>query len=107
MKKVFDLSSYLQEEKATIKLGNDTYEINDGFNDMLKVDALSSRKDELSTTDFVKEFLKVTLGEEAALGLIGKNYPTKVYIKIMNCIQEAYSGDSDEDTEEGFQPTLV
>ena len=71
---------------------------------MLKVDALSSRKDDMPITEFVKEFLKVTLGEKAALELINRNYKSKVYLKMMECIQEAYS----DNPEEGpSQPTLV
>ena len=97
--KVFDLSSYLEEKQATIKLGNEEFAISDGFNDLLKIDALSNRKEEMDSTEFVQEFLKIALGEEVATDLIKRNYRTKVYIKIMNCIEEVYSGISDEEQE--------
>ena len=70
-----------------------------------KIDALSSQKDTLETTDFVKEFLIITLGAEAAEELIAKNYKIGVYVKIMNCIEEVYSGDAEK--EESTSPTLV
>lgn len=97
MAKFYDLSSYLEEKKATIKLGEETFEINDGFNDLLKIDALSARKEELGTSGFVQEFLKIALGNEKAEVLISRNYSTKVYVKIMNCIQEVYSGDDEQE----------
>ena len=95
--KVYDLSAYLEEKPATIKLGTEEFAISDGFNDLLKIDALSNRKEEMDSTEFVQEFLKIALGEEAAAKLISRNYRTKVYVKIMNCIEEVYSGISDED----------
>lgn len=104
MSKVFDLSSYLNEVKATIKLGDTVYPINDGFNDLLRIDALSERRGELTTTEFVKEFLGIALGEETAQSLINKNYPTKVYIKIMNCIQEVYAGDEEQEGASSEEP---
>ena len=97
--KVYDLSAYLEEKPATIKLGDEEFTISDGFNDLLKIDALSNRRNELGSTEFVQEFLKIALGEEAATKLIERNYKTKVYIKIMNCIEEVYSGISDEEQE--------
>ena len=99
--KVYDLSAYLEEKPATIKLGEEEYEISDGFNDLLKIDALSNRKDEMSSTDFVQEFLKIALGEEVATELIARNYKTKIYIRIMNCIEEVYSGISEDEDQEG------
>lgn len=105
MAKVFDLSSILEEKKSVIKLDGKEYEINEGFNDLLKIDALSSQKDTLETTDFIKEFLIITLGAEAAEELIAKNYKFSVYVKIMNCIEEVYSGDAEK--EESTAPTLV
>ena len=106
MSKVYDLSSYLQEEKAKIKLGEEEFEINDGFNDMLKVDALSNRQNDMSITEFVVEFLKITLGEDVAKVLLERNYKSKVYLKIMEKIQEAYS-DNPDDNGESSSPTLV
>ena len=97
--KVYDLSSYLEEKQATIKLGEEEFAISDGFNDLLKIDALSNRRDEMSSTEFVQEFLKIALGNEAAEKLISRNYRTNVYIKIMNCIEEVYSGISDDEQE--------
>ena len=97
MSKVYDLSSYLEEKPATIKLGDEEFTISDGFNDMLKIDALSNRKDDMSSTEFVQEFLKVALGEEAATRLIERNYRTNVYLEIMNCINDAYSSDSEQE----------
>lgn len=96
MAKVYDLSSYLEEKKSTIKLGDIVLEINDGFNDLLKIDALSGRRADMETSEFVQEFLKVALGEEQAKLLLSKNLSTKVYIKIMNCIQEVYAGEDEE-----------
>ena len=97
--KVYDLSAYLEEKPATIKLGDEEFTISDGFNDLLKIDALTERKDDLGSTEFVKEFLKIALGEENATKLIERNYKTSVYIKIMSCIEEVYSGDIDEEQE--------
>ena len=97
--KVYDLSSYLQEEKSTIKIGEEVFQISDGFNDLLKIDALSNRKDELGTTEFVKELLKISLGEEAGNKLLERNYPVKIYMKIMSCIQEVYGNGDDEEQE--------
>ena len=81
---VYDLSAYLEEKNATIKLGEDEYEISDGFNDLLKIDALANRRDEMSNAEFVHEFLTVSLGKEAAEKLINKNYKTKIYMKIIS-----------------------
>ena len=78
--KVYDLSAYLEEKPATIKLGDEEFTISDGFNDLLKIDALTERKDELSSTEFVQEFLKIALGEENATKLIERNYKTSIYI---------------------------
>ena len=64
---------------------------------MLKIDALSNRRDDIGSTEFIQEFLKISLGEENAKKLIERNYKTKVYMKIMHCIEEVYSGISDED----------
>lgn len=97
--KVYDLSAYLEEKPATIKLGDEEFTISDGFNDLLKIDALTERKDDLSSTEFVKEFLKIALGEENAKRLIERNYKTSIYIKIMNCIEEVYGGEIDEEQE--------
>ena len=97
--KAFDLSSYLEEKKSTIKLGDEVFEVSDGFNDLLKIDALANRKSELESADFIKEFLTISLGEDAATKLIERNYPIKLYIKVMNCIEEIYSGDSNEEQE--------
>ena len=94
--KVYDLSAYLEEQPAKIKLGADEFVVNDGFNDLLKLDALSNRKDELSSTEFVKEFLKVALGEAVAEKLMARNYKIKVYLKIMNCIEDVIGGDDKE-----------
>lgn len=108
MSKVYDLSSYLEEKPAIIKLGDEELEISDGFNDMLKIDALSNRKDEMSSTEFVQEFLKIALGEEAATRLIERNYRTNVYLEIMNCINDAYSSDSEkEDASSNERTELV
>lgn len=95
--KVFDLSAYLEEKPATIKLGNEEFTISDGFNDLLKIDALSNRKEELSSAEFVQEFLKIALGEEVATMLINRNYKTKVYVKIMSCIEEVYGGSDEQE----------
>ena len=97
--KVYDLSAYLEEKPATIKLGDEEFTISDGFNDLLKIDALSNRRDELSSSEFVREILKIALGEEAATKLFARNYKTSLYIKIMDCIEEVYSGISDEEQE--------
>lgn len=94
--KVYDLSMYLEEKAAKIKLGEDEFEVRDGFNDLLKIDALSNRRDELGTTEFIKEFLSISLGDEAAEKLISKNYKTKVYVKIMESIEAVYSDDEQE-----------
>lgn len=94
--KVYDLSKYLEEKKSSIKLGDEEYEISDGFNDLLKIDALSNRKDELESTEFVKEFLRIALGTEVADKLIARNYRVNVYMEIMNCIEKVYSGNSDD-----------
>lgn len=107
MAKVFDLSSYLEEKKSTIKLGEEEFEINEGFNDLLKIDALSNRRDEMESTEFVTEFLKIALGEEAAETLIERNYKSSVYLKIMNCIEEVFKGEDEEDAMSTNQPTLV
>lgn len=105
--KVFDLSSYLEEKKATIKLGDLEVEINDGFNDLLKIDALTNRKDELEMTEFVKEFLRIALGVDVADKLIAKNYRTHVYVKIMDCIQEVYAGSNEQEGASSEKPELV
>ena len=95
--KVYDLSSYLNEEKSKINLGGEIYEISDGFNDLLKLDALSNRKEELGITEFVKEFLRIALGQEAAEKLLSRNYRTKVYMEIIHCIEKVYDGDEEQE----------
>lgn len=105
--KVYDLSQYLEEKKSTIKLGNEEFEISDGFNDLLKIDALSNRKDELESTEFVKEFLKIALGEDVAIMLIERNYKVKVYMEIMTCIEKVYSGDDDDKEGPEEKPAMV
>lgn len=94
--KVYDLSAYLEEKAATIKLGEDEYEISDGFNDLLKIDALANRRGEMNNAEFVKEFLTVSLGKEAADNLIAKNYKIKVYMKIIESIQNSLTGGEEE-----------
>lgn len=105
--KVYDLSAYLEEKNATIKLGEDEYEISDGFNDLLKIDALSNRRDELSNAEFVQEFLTVALGKEAAEKLIAKNYKTKVYMKIIESIQDSLTGGEEQEGASSERPELV
>lgn len=105
--KVYDLSAYLEEKAATIKLGDEEFEISDGFNDLLKIDALSKRRDEIDSMDFVKEFLNIALGKEAATKLIERNYKTKVYMKIMSCIEEVYSGDEEQEGASSESTELV
>lgn len=106
MSKVYDLSEYLEEKKAKIVIGIHEFEIRDGFNDLLKIDALTSKREELGSTEFVKEFLNISLGEEATKTLIDMNLSTAAYVKIMNCVQDVYSGSiSDENKEQ--TPTLV
>ena len=95
--KVFDLSSYLEEKKSTIKLGNDEFVVDDGFNTLLKIDALSNRRDELGGAEFVHEFLKLSLGEQAANQLLERNYSFSIYVKIMECIEKVYSGDDEQE----------
>lgn len=97
--KVYDLSEYLEEKPAIIKLGDEEFKISDGFNDLLKIDALSNRKEDMGSTEFVKEFLRIALGEEEANKLIERNYKTNVYIKIMNCIEEVYRGISEDEND--------
>lgn len=96
MAKVYDLSKYLEEEKSKIKFGEEEFEINDGFNDLLKIDALSERRDEIGNAEFIKEFLCITLGTETANELMSRNYKAKVYSKIMESIQAAMSDDDEE-----------
>lgn len=98
--KVFDLSSYLEEKKAIIKLGDEEFEVSDGFNDLLKIDALSKSRAEMEPQQFIQEFLKISLGEEAAQELIARNYRTFVYSKIMQCIEAVYSGDEEDPSSE-------
>lgn len=98
MKKVFDLSGYLNEEKSTIVIGEDTFEINDGFNDMLKIDALTKGYEGTPDAEFVRGFLSIALGDEASDKIIKMNLPTAAYMKIMDCIQQTYS-DTDEKEE--------
>ena len=106
MSKVFDLSEYLEEKKAKIVIGDYEFEIRDGFNDLLKIDALTSKREEMGSTEFVKEFLSISLGEEATKTLIEMNLNTAAYVKVMNCVQEVYSGSvSGENKEQS--PTLV
>lgn len=97
--KTFDLSSYLEERKSKIIIGEEEYEVSNGFNDLIKIDALAERREQLTTAEFIKEFLVVALGREGAEKLINKNYSTKLYLKIMDCIQSVYS-DDDNDQEE-------
>lgn len=97
MAKVYDLSKYLEEEKSKIKFGDEEFEISDGFNDLLKIDALSERREELSSTEFVEEFLNIALGEEATKSLLSRNYKSKVYMKIIESIQDALSNNEDEE----------
>lgn len=105
--KVFDLSSYLEEKKSVIKLGNEEYEVSDGFNDLLKIDALSNRREELDGTEFVQEFMKIALGEEAATKLIERNYKFKVYVKIMECIEQVYGNSDEQEGVSQIKPSLV
>ena len=105
--KVYDLSAYLEEKSATIKLGEDEYEISDGFNDLLKIDALANRREEMSSAEFVREFLTVSLGKEAAEKLINKNYKTKVYMKIIESIQDSLMGDDEEESVSSARTELV
>lgn len=106
MSKVFDLSEYLEEKKSKIVVGEQEFEVKDGFNDLLKIDALTSKKDDLGSTEFVQEFLSIALGREQAGILIDLNLPIAAYMKIMNCIQEVYSGSIDSN-EKSQAPTLV
>ena len=97
MAKIYDLSSYLEEKKSTVKVGDREYEISDGFNDLLKIDSLAERRDEMQTHEFVSEFLRISLGEDAANELLSKNYPVKFYLKLMECIQETYESDDEKE----------
>ena len=106
MSKVFDLSEYLEEKKSKIVIGEQEFEVKEGFNDLLKIDALTSKKDDMGSTEFVQEFLNVALGKEQAGILIDMNLPVAAYMKIMNCIQEVYSGSIEGDAK-SQAPTLV
>lgn len=105
MKKVFDLSSYLTEEKAVIKIGEDNFAINDGFNDMLKIDALTrSNSDAVPDAEFIGEFLTIALGEESAKRVVELNLPVRAYMDIMGCIQASFTGEM-EDADKGDAPS--
>lgn len=96
MAKIYDLSQYLSSDQPKIKLEGKEYLVNDGFNDILKLDALLGRKEEMSDIAFFKEFLSISLGEEAATELMAKNYRMRVYKRIMSIVQEVYAGDGDD-----------
>ena len=105
--KVYDLSAYLEEKRSTIKLGEDEYEISDGFNDLLKIDALANSREDMGNADFVREFLTVALGKDAAEKLIAKNYKTKIYMQIIESIQDSLTGGEEQEGASSEKPELV
>ena len=98
MSKIYDLSKYLEEAPSIIKLGDDEYEVEDRFSTLLKLDELANSREDTGSMEFVKEFLTLALGEEAKDKLIDKNYKLKVYMKIIECIQDVYKGDKSEES---------
>jgi hypothetical protein len=100
MAKIYDLSEYLSQDKPKIKIGENEFIINDGFNDLLKIDALTNRREEIGQVEFVKEFLNTSLGEESTAKILSLNLPAKALMRIVDCIQSAFTED-DEDEKEG------
>lgn len=96
MAKVFDLTSILEEKKSAIKVGDEEFEICDGFKDMLEIDALANRRNEMGDVEFVKEFLRISLGKKVANMLIERNYRFAFYVKLMDCIEETLTGDNED-----------
>lgn len=93
----YDLSADLEGEKSTITIGEDIYELNDGFNDFIKIDKFfNEREGKFSVSDF-KQFFDISLGKDQSDKLLGKNYGLKFLRKVVTAISENLKGDDKEE----------
>lgn len=92
--RVYDLTEDLSSEPATIKVGTYSYEIKAGFKTVMEIDKLF--KDNKPDPVFVKQFLKIALGEKASNELISMNKPIAFYKKIIRVIGDELRGGDDE-----------
>lgn len=98
MGKIYDLTSKLSEEKPQIKIGDDTFTINDSLKTMFDLDAVSEQQDkgEISTVDFLKKFFAIALGDEGAKVIEERQYRVNVCMAIMEAIKDALSSSNSE-----------
>ena len=92
---VIDLTERLSEEKASIKIHDDVYEINDGFKTILEVDALMKNKKNMSQVEQLAKLFEVLFGEKNAEALLSKNYRLTTYKEILATALNVIKGDSD------------
>lgn len=99
MAKIFNLSEYLSDEKDKIVIGDHEYEIENGFNALLKIDALSENRENMGELEYVSEFMRLSLGEENANDIIAKNYSIKMYMGVVKAIQKSFSNEDENEKE--------
>lgn len=101
MGKVYNLSEYIEATPTKITVRDRTFEITDGFNDLLKMQALNAKRDDMDQKEFMQQFLSIAVGDGSAVWLLEQNFPIKFYMELMEVIQKSMAGDDDDEDKEG------
>ena len=94
MAKVFDLSDLLDSKRSIAKLGDIEYEISNAFDDILKLDELSEKKSEMTTREFMVEFLTIAFGKAATKDILSKGYTMRIIMSLINTVEKAITEES-------------
>ena len=93
---VIDLTDKLSEEKSTIKIHDDVYEVNDGFKTILEVDSLMKNNKKLSQVEQLTKMFEALFGKDSAAKLLEKNYKLAFYKKILESALAVIKDDNDD-----------
>jgi hypothetical protein len=98
MAKIINLNSFLGE-KTAIELQGETYEIDDSFPAVLKIDAMF-KDDSVSSLEAFEPFFKIAFGDKKGAAFMKKGYSMRIYKKAMDVVQTALTGSMDDDEAE-------
>jgi hypothetical protein len=99
MGKVINITDKLSKEKPSIVIGDETYEVNDGMETVLKFEELAA----VSNMDSFKEAVKLSLGKKAVEELNIQKWSIGNFKVLMIAILAAMQGLEYEEAEARFQ----
>lgn len=93
--RVYDLTEELSTEKPVVKLGDKEYAFSSSFKTVTELDkAFKKNKDDV---EFVKEFLTIAFGKQAADEMLALNLQIKAYKRIIKIVGEELASDDDDE----------